>query len=117
MIDFSTDLDLNSIQQTIDNFKETYPNVQVELEAENIGQVRDYLKLRNIDIIMLDNMSEEELTEAAVLDRGDVLLEASGGINLDTVLRTAKTGVDLISIGALTHSAVATDLALDFDNP
>ncbi len=67
------------------------------------------------DIILLDNMNNEMLREAVTLASGRAILEASGGVNLNTVRGIAETGVDWISVGALTHSAPAMDLALDFD--
>jgi nicotinate-nucleotide pyrophosphorylase (carboxylating) len=67
------------------------------------------------DIIMLDNMSPTQMAECVRLVAGRAITEASGGVNLDTVRRIAETGVDWISVGALTHSAPALDLALDFE--
>ena len=74
----------------------------------------NFLGLKHIDVIMLDNMSKEQISEAIQLSNSTVLFEASGGINLETVMGIAETGVDRISVGALTHSANAIDLALDF---
>jgi nicotinate-nucleotide pyrophosphorylase (carboxylating) len=88
----------------------------VELEADHAAQVRTFLTLDGVDHILLDNMSLDELREA-VLARGQrvtPLLEASGGVTLETVRRIAETGVDFISVGALTHSAPALDIGLDF---
>ncbi|MDQ2655762.1 MAG: nicotinate-nucleotide diphosphorylase (carboxylating), partial [Chloroflexota bacterium] len=65
--------------------------------------------------VMLDNMSVAEMREAVALTQGRALLEASGGVNLATIREIAATGVDLISVGALTHSAPALDISLDFD--
>jgi len=113
---FAADMDMESLQIMINEFKETYPDALVELEADNISQVMKFLSLTNVDVIMLDNMSVEQISEAIQLSKGDVLFEASGGINLDTVLGIAKTGVDRISVGALTHSAASIDLAMDFEN-
>jgi nicotinate-nucleotide pyrophosphorylase (carboxylating) len=67
------------------------------------------------DIIMFDNMSVPKLREAVSLVDGRAVTEASGGVRLDTVRAIAETGVDWISVGALTHSAKALDLALDFE--
>ena len=113
---FAADMNVESLQIMINEFKETYPDALVELEADNISQVMKFLSLTNVDVIMLDNMSAEQISEAIQLSKGDVLFEASGGINLDTVLEIAKTGVDRISVGALTHSAASIDLAMDFEN-
>jgi len=70
----------------------------------------------NADFVLLDNMSLEQLREAVAKCRGHVKTEASGGVNLTTVRAIAETGVDFISVGALTHSARAVDIGLDFEN-
>ena len=72
------------------------------------------LKVGGINIIMLDNMSVAEMKEAVKMIDGRAVTEASGGVTLETVRGIAQTGVDWISVGALTHSAKALDLALDF---
>jgi nicotinate-nucleotide pyrophosphorylase (carboxylating) len=87
---------------------------KVEVECETIDQVRGALEAK-ADIIMLDNMSPAQMAECVRLVAGRAITEASGGVNLDTVRRFAETGVDWISVGALTHSAPALDLALDFE--
>jgi len=88
--------------------------VKVEVECETLDQVRSALDA-GADVIMLDNMRLAELREAVRLVDGRGVTEASGGVTLDTVRSIAETGVDWISVGALTHSAPALDLALDFD--
>lgn len=85
----------------------------VEVECDNIDQVRAALEARP-DIIMLDNMPVAILREAVSLVNGRAITEASGGVNLESVRSIAETGVDWISVGAITHSAKALDLALDF---
>lgn len=104
------------IQEAILRVKAEKPHVEVELEADSLEQVGDFLKLEGVDYILLDNMSLEELTEAVELrgERHRIRLEASGGVNLETVKGIAETGVDFISVGALTHSAPALDIGLDF---
>ena len=87
---------------------------KVEVECESLEQVKAALEA-NADIVMLDNMSPTQMGECVRMANGRALTEASGGINLDTVRRIAETGVDWISVGALTHSAPALDLALDFE--
>ena len=87
---------------------------KVEVECESIEQVQAALDA-SVDIVMLDNMSPSQMTECVRLVNGRAITEASGGVNLDTVRRIAETGVDWISVGALTHSAPALDLALDFE--
>ncbi|MDW7773058.1 MAG: carboxylating nicotinate-nucleotide diphosphorylase [Desulfobulbaceae bacterium] len=86
--------------------------VRIEVEAENIAQVHECLEC-GVDIIMLDNMSPAAMKEAVGLVNGRALVEASGGVDLDTVRPVAETGVDLISVGRLTHSAPACDISMD----
>jgi nicotinate-nucleotide pyrophosphorylase (carboxylating) len=88
--------------------------MQVEVECENKEQVADALAA-GVDIIMLDNMSPELMAECVRMINGRAIIEASGGIDFADVRAIAETGVDWISIGALTHSAPAMNLALDFD--
>lgn len=89
----------------------------VEFEVDTLQQLKEILP-ESPDIILLDNMSNEQLTEAVSLRNQfgpGVLLEASGGVNLETIPGIAKTGVDRISVGALTHSAPALDLGFDWE--
>ncbi|HEY8851763.1 MAG TPA: carboxylating nicotinate-nucleotide diphosphorylase [Gemmatimonadaceae bacterium] len=88
--------------------------IKVEVECDTLDQVKTAIDAE-ADVIMLDNMSLVDLREAVKLVDGSAVTEASGGVTLETVRRIAETGVDWISIGALTHSAPALDLALDFD--
>jgi len=88
--------------------------IKVEVECDRLDQVRAAIDA-GADVIMLDNMSLVELREAVKLVDGRLVIEASGGVTLDSVRLIAETGVDWISVGALTHSAPALDLALDFD--
>jgi nicotinate-nucleotide pyrophosphorylase (carboxylating) len=107
---------LEALQAAISRLKEERPGVEVELEADRLAQVRDFLSLDGVDHILLDNMDCDELREA-VAARGEhraPMLEASGGVSLDTVRAIAETGVDFISVGAITHSAPAMDVGLDF---
>lgn len=107
---------IDALGESIKRLAEQHPEVEVELEADNLDQVRTFLKLGGVDHILLDNMDPDEL-RAAVALRGNStrpLLEASGGVNLDTVRAIAETGVDFISVGATTHSAPALDLGMDF---
>jgi nicotinate-nucleotide pyrophosphorylase (carboxylating) len=86
--------------------------VRIEVEVDGLDQLAEALEHRP-DIIMLDNFSLENLRAAVVMASGRVTLEASGGVNLDTVRDIAQTGVDYISVGALTHSAPVFDIGLD----
>ena len=106
-----------AIQAAIDQLKSDSPGVEVELEADSIEQVRTFLAMDGVDFILLDNMSLEELRAAVEMrgERGKPQLEASGGVTLETLREIAETGVDFISIGALTHSAPALDVGLDFE--
>lgn len=106
---------VEELQKAISKLRAEKPGVEVELEADRLDQVADFLKLEGVDYILLDNMDNDSLREAVAM-RGDSgpALEASGGVNLTTVAEIAKTGVDFISVGAVTHSAVALDLSLEF---
>lgn len=88
--------------------------LKIEVEAENLDQVRQALEA-GADIIMLDNMSIEDMRSSVELCHGRAKLEASGGITLENVRSVAETGVDFISIGALTHSAKALDMSLELE--
>ena len=87
--------------------------VKVEVEVDTLEQLEEVLA-HKIDAVLLDNMKPDVLRKAVKLVAGRALTEASGGVNLDTVRGIAETGVDLISVGALTHSAPVLDLGLDF---
>ena len=88
--------------------------IKIEVECDRLDQVRTAIDA-DVDIIMLDNMGLADLRQAVRLVDGRAVTEASGGVKLDTVRAIAETGVNWISVGALTHSAPALDLALDFD--
>jgi nicotinate-nucleotide pyrophosphorylase (carboxylating) len=105
--------DLAALQAAIHRLRKERPGVRVQLEAATLGQVRDFLALDGVDMLLLDNMTPEQHREAVELVSGRLWLEASGGITLETIRDVAATGVNAISVGALTHSARALDLALD----
>jgi nicotinate-nucleotide pyrophosphorylase (carboxylating) len=88
-------------------------SLRIEVETETLEEVREALDA-GADAILLDNMPPERLREAVDLVGGRAIVEASGGITLATVRAVAETGVALISVGALTHSAPSLDLGLDF---
>lgn len=90
------------------------PGTKVEVECDRIEQVRAALDAK-ADIIMLDNMSPALMAECVAIVDHRAITEASGGVHLETVRAIAETGVDWISVGALTHSAPSLDLALDFE--
>lgn len=92
------------------------PGIQIEFEADRLDQVETFLGIEGIDVILLDNMSNETLARAVAMRndrRSSTWLEASGGVNLQTIAGIAETGVDFISVGALTHSVRSIDLGLD----
>lgn len=97
----------------IQRLRQERPGIRIEVEAERLEQVRSFLEIEGIDVILLDNMKPSELREAVALGRKKVKFEASGGITLKDVRQIAATGVDYISVGALTHSARAIDMSLN----
>lgn len=102
------------LQRAIDEAKQKRPGIVIEIEADTLGQVAMLCRLRGIDVILLDNMTNEQLREAVSIRGGKkIVLEASGGVNLQTVRAIADTGVDCISVGSLTHSARAVDLSME----
>jgi nicotinate-nucleotide pyrophosphorylase (carboxylating) len=100
---------VNAIQQ----LRQERPGLRIEVEADRLEQVRSFLEIDGIDVILLDNMEPTEMREAVAAGKGKVKFEASGGITLKNVRRIAATGVDYISVGALTHSARSIDLSLE----
>lgn len=88
--------------------------VKIEIEVDTLAQLEEVLA-EGADIVMLDNMSVADLTTGVAMVGGRMKVEASGGITLDTVAAIAATGVDMISVGALTHSASVLDLGLDIE--
>jgi nicotinate-nucleotide pyrophosphorylase (carboxylating) len=105
----------NAIAAAVAGAREKFPKLKVEAEADTLeqaGQAAD----AGADFILLDNMSPARLRRAVQLIKNRAQTEASGGVNLKTVRAIARTGVDYISVGALTHSARAVDIGLDFEN-
>jgi nicotinate-nucleotide pyrophosphorylase (carboxylating) len=96
--------------------RELLPGTPVEVEADDLEGVRQALAA-GADRVLLDNMDDASMREAVALCSGHAVTEASGGMDLDGVARAAACGVDFVSVGALTHSAPALDLALDLDPP
>ena len=88
--------------------------VKIEVEVDTLDQLGEALQHR-IDAVLLDNMTPDQLAEAVRFVAGRAVTEASGGVNLDTVRAIAEAGVDLISVGALTHSAMVLDIGLDIE--
>jgi nicotinate-nucleotide pyrophosphorylase (carboxylating) len=102
-----------ALAETIRRIREKRPDVRIEVEADNLEQVRAFVEMGDIDLVLLDNMKPTEIREAIALGKNRVKFEASGGVNLKNVRRIAATGVDYISVGALTHSTRAIDLSLE----
>ena len=101
------------LNKAIRSLRQAHPNVLVELEADSVEQVRGFVLLPGVDVILLDNMSPDEVRACVLLGRPGLKFEASGGVDLTTVRQIAETGVDFISVGQLTHSARAIDLSLE----
>ena len=104
----------NAIAAAVDRARKSWPGLRVEVEADTLVQV-DQAVAAGADIVLLDNMDLPTLLEAVRRVGGRAQTEASGGVRLDTVRAIAETGVDFISVGALTHSARSVDLGLDFE--
>ena len=102
------------VKAQVTAFRQDHPDTKVEVEADTLEQVRDFLGIEGIDVILLDNMTTARMREAVEM-RGSlpVKLEASGGVTLGTARDIALSGVDFISVGALTHSAGSIDYSLE----
>ena len=105
----------NAIAAAVQRARAKYPQLKVEVEADTLEQVAQAVDA-GADIILLDNMTTAQLRAAVALVAGRAKTEASGGVNLSTVRAIAETGVDFISVGAITHSARAVDIGLDFES-
>ena len=102
-----------SISEALEKIKGRVPHtLRIEVEVENIKGVEEAIRA-GADAILLDNMSLEEMKEAVSIAGGRVLLEASGGVTLESIEEISKTGIDLISVGAITHSARSVDISLE----
>lgn len=103
-----------SIKQAVARVREQIPHtIRIEVETDTLQQVHECLEC-HVDIIMLDNMSPEMMTRAVQSINGRAMVEASGGVSLGTVAAIAGSGVDIISVGALTHSAPSCDIGMDW---
>ncbi|MBI2873377.1 MAG: carboxylating nicotinate-nucleotide diphosphorylase [Chloroflexi bacterium] len=104
-----------SLRQAVERAIQNAPHtLKVEVEVESLDQVQEALEA-GAHILLLDNMGLAEMRQAAEMCRGRAITEASGGVRLETVRAVAETGVDLISVGALTHSVRALDISLDLE--
>ncbi len=102
-----------SITSAFDAIKKMYPDKLIEIEVDSIDQLKEVITLKP-DLILLDNMSADQCSQAVSITAGLVKLEASGGIAINNAKTYAATGVDYLAIGSLTHSAPALDIGLDF---
>lgn len=102
----------NAIIQTKEYLRATKKNLEIEVETRNLDEVKEVMRVGSVHVIMLDNMPVDKLREAVKLIDGKYKTEASGGITEDTIRAVAETGVDFISVGALTHSVKSIDLSL-----
>ena len=104
----------NAIATAVQRARAKYPSLKVEVEADTLEQVEQAVAA-GADMVLLDNMNLVQLRLAVQKTKGHALTEASGGVNLAGVRAIADTGVDFVSVGALTHSARAVDIGLDFE--
>lgn len=102
-----------SISKAFNAIKKEFPGKEIEIEVDSIEQLKEVINLKP-ELILLDNMSVEQCIEAVSITAGSVALEASGGITINNAKAYAATGVNYLAIGALTHSAPALDIGLDF---
>jgi len=110
------DSGLSAFAKTVRRLRQERPGVRIEVEADHLEQVRAFLEIDELDVILLDNMKRTEMREAVALRKNKVKFEASGDITLKNIRQIAATGVDYISVGALTHSAPAINLSLEIRN-
>jgi nicotinate-nucleotide pyrophosphorylase (carboxylating) len=104
---------LSGFADQIRQLRKERQNLRIEVEADDLEQARAFVEIDGIDVILLDNMEPAQIREALALRRNNIKFEASGGITLKNVRRIAATGVDYISIGALTNAARAIDLGME----
>jgi nicotinate-nucleotide pyrophosphorylase (carboxylating) len=104
---------LSGFADQIRRLRKQRPDIRIEVEADDLEQARAFVEVDGIDVILLDNMVPAQIREALALRRNNIKFEASGGITLKNVRRIAATGVDYVSIGALTNAARAIDLGLE----
>ena len=110
------DSGLSAFAETVRRLRKERPGVRIEVEVDHLEQVRAFLEIDEVDVILLDNMKRTEMREAVALRKNKVKFEASGGIPLKNIRQIAATGVDYISVGPLTHSAPAINLSLEIRN-
>ncbi|MFI5251795.1 MAG: carboxylating nicotinate-nucleotide diphosphorylase [Bacteroidota bacterium] len=106
-----------ALERCIAYLKQHNIQLKIEIETKNLPEVQEALHFTFVDRIMLDNFPVEEMKKAVAMNNGKVKIEASGNVSLETVRPIAETGVDFISIGALTHSPKALDISLKISSP
>jgi nicotinate-nucleotide pyrophosphorylase (carboxylating) len=104
-----------SVSKAVNEAKQQYPSIKLEVEVENSSQLKEALSSQT-DVILLDNFSLSELENAVAFTDGKKKLEASGNMTLENIREVAKTGVDFISIGAITKHVQAIDFSMRFMN-
>jgi nicotinate-nucleotide pyrophosphorylase (carboxylating) len=109
------------LSQTIARSRAENPARFVEVEVDNLEQLREVLKVDGLNVILLDNMDCPTMEQAVAMrnaagKKGTIEMEASGGVTLETVRQIALTGIERIAVGALTHSAIALDVGLDVED-
>jgi nicotinate-nucleotide pyrophosphorylase (carboxylating) len=104
---------VGSVREAVRRARENAPHtLRIEVEVEDLAQLEEAISA-GADIVLLDNFTLDMLKNAVTIGRGRVLMEASGGVNLDTVRAIAQSGVDFVSCGSITHSARAIDLTME----
>jgi nicotinate-nucleotide pyrophosphorylase (carboxylating) len=105
---------VGSVAEAVRLARQSAPHtLRIEVEVEDLGQLEEAINA-GADIVLLDNFAPDMLKKAAEIGKGRVIMEASGGVNLETVRAIAESGVDFVSCGAITHSARAIDLTMEF---
>ncbi|MBT30125.1 MAG: nicotinate-nucleotide diphosphorylase (carboxylating) [Thalassobius sp.] len=110
-VDFAGGIEA-AINSTVAYLKENNLSLKIEIETRSLEEVKEVMRVGKVDIIMLDNMSPEIMSQALEIIDGEYVTEASGGITEETIRKVAETGIDYISVGALTHSAPSLDMSL-----
>ena len=100
------------ITRSVQRSREKYPELEIEVEADNLDEVREAVE-SGAEYVLLDNMTDAQMSEAVKINAGRAKLEASGGIMLERIPRIGRIGVDFVSVGALTHSVKAADISME----
>jgi len=103
------------VTKALDNVKNANLDVKIEIEVDTLDQLQEVIDHGTADIVLLDNMPPSDLKTAVQMCDGKITTEASGGITMDSVVKIAESGVEFISIGALTHSVTVFDIGLDYN--